>query len=163
MRTVYASPEQNSFLTELLPGWPVRPGRSSTITSADPLRLRACPATRTRPEGGGGDRALVGGYFGRKSPVIGWDLPVGTLWEVKRGWKFHDWHSHRPYGLDCSGFMGWIFSNITGGEYVLAGEWCHRPASHCTPVSAGGEPSLETGFTRTIPVGIVVDEETETG
>lgn len=27
--------------------------------------------------------------------------------------------TYRPYGLDCSGFVDWVFYNATGGSYVI--------------------------------------------
>ena len=35
---------------------------------------------------------------------------------VKNGWYDED---GRVYGLDCSGFVDWVFYNITSGEYII--------------------------------------------
>lgn len=57
-------------------------------------------------------------FWGGKSLVIGWDERWGKPTEV--------WASGspstgtiRPYGLDCSGFVDWVFYNVSGGSYVL--------------------------------------------
>lgn len=57
-------------------------------------------------------------FWGGKSLVIGWDERWGHPTEV--------WASGspstgtvRPYGLDCSGFVDWVFYNVSGGSYVL--------------------------------------------
>lgn len=57
-------------------------------------------------------------FWGGKSLVIGWDPRWGTIQKV---WA--DGHStsgtYRPYGLDCSGFVDWVFYNMSGGTYVI--------------------------------------------
>ena len=57
-------------------------------------------------------------FWGGKSLVIGWDSRWGTIQKV---WA--DGHStsgtYRPYGLDCSGFVDWVFYNMSGGTYVI--------------------------------------------
>ena len=27
--------------------------------------------------------------------------------------------TYRPYGLDCSGFVDWVFYNATGGQHII--------------------------------------------
>ena len=57
-------------------------------------------------------------FWGGKSLVIGWDPRWGTIQKV---WA--DGHStsgtYRPYGLDCSVFVDWVFYNMSGGAYVI--------------------------------------------
>ena len=57
-------------------------------------------------------------FWGGKSLVIGRDPRWGTIQKV---WA--DGHStsgtYRPYGLDCSGFVDWVFYNMSGGTYVI--------------------------------------------
>ena len=57
-------------------------------------------------------------FWGGKSLVIGWDPRWGTVQKV---WA--DGHAtsgtYRPYGLDCSGFVDWVFYNVSGGTYVI--------------------------------------------
>ena len=42
------------------------------------------------------------------------------------------------YGLDCSGFVDWVFYNTSGGEYVLGhGGGAAAQHSYCEPISWG--------------------------
>ena len=44
--------------------------------------------------------------------------------------------SYLPYGLDCSGFVDWVFYNVTDGEYVIGhGGGAHMQHTYCTPIS----------------------------
>ena len=44
--------------------------------------------------------------------------------------------TYRPYGMDCSGFVDWVFYNITGGEYIIGhGGGAHAQHTYCTPIS----------------------------
>ena len=44
--------------------------------------------------------------------------------------------TYRPYGLDCSGFVDWVFCNITGGEYIIGhGGGAHAQHAYCTSIS----------------------------
>ena len=82
--------------------------------------------------------SLVGkvNYFlGGKSLVLGWDSRWGQLTKVWAAGNSTT-GTYRPYGLDCSGMMDWVFYNITGGEYVLGrGGGATAQHSYCTPVS----------------------------
>lgn len=140
MRAVYAfTDEQNSALTELLSDRASLAG-SLTITSADLLEvLCALPADldQARKEAVETALSLVGkvGYFwGGKSLVIGWNSRWGTLREVTAAGSSTT-GTYRPYGLDCSGMMDWIFYNITGGKYILGrGGGATAQHSYCMPV-----------------------------
>ena len=166
MRTVYAfTDEQNSALTELLSGRAALASLagSLTITSADLLEvIRALPADldQARKEAVKTALSLVGkvGYFwGGKSLVIGWDSRWGTLREVTAAGSSTT-GTYRPYGLDCSGMMDWIFYNITGGEYILGrGGGATAQRSYCTPVSqADAQPGDLAFYPDDSHVGIVV-------
>ena len=166
MRTIYAfTQEQNSALTELLSGRAALASLagSLTITSADLLEvIRALPADldQARKEAVKTALSLVGkvGYFwGGKSLVIGWDSRWGTLREVTAAGSSTT-GTYRPYGLDCSGMMDWIFYNITGGEYILGrGGGATAQHSYCTPVSqADAQPGDLAFFPVDSHVGIVV-------
>ncbi len=53
-------------------------------------------------------------FWGGKSLVIGWD----PLWgSVQKVWAAGSLSSgtYRPYGLDCSGFVDWVFYNASDG------------------------------------------------
>ena len=166
MRAVYAfTDEQNSALTELLSDQAALASLagSLTITSADLLEvIRALPADldQARKEAVKTALSLVGkvGYFwGGKSLVIGWDSRWGTLREVTAAGSSTT-GTYRPYGLDCSGMMDWIFYNITGGEYILGrGGGATAQHSYCTPVSqADAQPGDLAFYPDDSHVGIVV-------
>ena len=166
MRAVYAfTDEQNSALTELLSDQAALASLagSLTITSADLLEvIRALPADldQARKEAVETALSLVGkvGYFwGGKSLVIGWDSRWGTLREVTAAGSSTT-GTYRPYGLDCSGMMDWIFYNITGGEYILGrGGGATAQRSYCTPVSqADAQPGDLAFYPDDSHVGIVV-------
>lgn len=166
MRAVYAfTDEQNSALTELLSDRAVLASLagSLTITSTDLLEvIRALPADldQARKEAVETALSLVGkvGYFwGGKSLVIGWDSRWGTLREVTAAGNSTT-GTYRPYGLDCSGMMDWIFYNITGGEYILGrGGGATAQHSYCTPVSqADAQPGDLAFYPDDSHVGIVV-------
>lgn len=55
-------------------------------------------------------------FWGGKSLVNGWDTRWGML---KKVWAdgSSTTGTYRPYGLDCSGFVDWVFYNATNGEY----------------------------------------------
>ena len=66
--------------------------------------------------------------------------------------------TYRPYGLDCSGMMDWVFYNITDGEYILGrGGGATAQHSYCTPVSlADAQPGDLAFYPDDSHVGIVV-------
>ena len=42
----------------------------------------------------------------------------------------------RPFGLDCSGFVDWVFYNQSGGQYIIGhGGGASAQHSYCTPIS----------------------------
>ena len=44
--------------------------------------------------------------------------------------------TYRPYGMDCSGFVDWVFYNATGGQYIIGhGGGASAQHSYCTPIS----------------------------
>ena len=57
-------------------------------------------------------------FWGGKSLVLGWDDRWGELTEVTAEGS-DTTGTEQPYGLDCSGFVDWAFSNASGGEYVI--------------------------------------------
>lgn len=74
-------------------------------------------------------------FWGGKSLVLGWDSRWGTPQEV--------WASGsattgtvRPFGLDCSGFVDWVFYNASGGSFIMGrGGGAASQHSYCTPIS----------------------------
>lgn len=73
-------------------------------------------------------------FWGGKSLVIGWDVRWGELRQVTAAGSSTT-GTYRPYGLDCSGFVDWVFYNATGGDYIIG----HRGGAmmqhtYCTPI-----------------------------
>ena len=74
-------------------------------------------------------------FWGGKSLVIGWDSRWGQLTKVWADGSSTT-GTYLPYGLDCSGFVDWVFYNVTDGEYVIGhGGGAHMQHSYCTPIS----------------------------
>ena len=57
-------------------------------------------------------------FWGGKSLVIGWDVRWGEVRQVTAAGSSTT-GTYRPYGLDCSGFVDWVFYNATGGQYII--------------------------------------------
>lgn len=55
-------------------------------------------------------------FWGGKSLVLGWDDRWGTPMEVTAAGSGST-GTVRPFGLDCSGFVDWVFYNATNGAY----------------------------------------------
>ncbi|WP_242955290.1 C40 family peptidase [Flavonifractor sp. An52] len=144
MRTTYALTEfQSQSLNELLAQMDTLGSLLGdlTISQADALELlQALPADLAPDRRAVVETAckLVGkvNYFwGGKSLVLGWDSRWGTLREVTAAGNSTT-DTYRPYGLDCSGFVDWVFYNITGGEYVIGhGGGAHAQHTYCTAIS----------------------------
>ena len=74
-------------------------------------------------------------FWGGKSLVIGWDVRWGELRQVTAAGNSTS-GTYRPYGLDCSGFVDWVFYNATGGQYIIGhGGGASAQHSYCTPIS----------------------------
>lgn len=74
-------------------------------------------------------------FWGGKSLVIGWDARWGELRQVTAAGSSTT-GTYRPYGLDCSGFVDWVFYNATGGQYIIGhGGGASAQHSYCTPIS----------------------------
>lgn len=57
-------------------------------------------------------------FWGGKSYVIGWDSRWG---QVQKVWAdgSSTTGTYRPYGLDCSGFVDWVFYQVSEGDYII--------------------------------------------
>ena len=74
-------------------------------------------------------------YWGGKSLVLGWDSRWGQLQKVTAEGNITT-GTYRPYGLDCSGFVDWVFYNATDGAYYHGhGGGATMQHSYCTPIS----------------------------
>ena len=144
MRVFYAFTEtQNAFLDELLTNYDLLTTLAGDLTISDATAkklLAALPADLDPERRAVVETAckLVGkvNYFwGGKSLVIGWDSRWGQLTKVWADGSSTT-GTYLPYGLDCSGFVDWVFYNVTDGEYVLGhGGGAHMQHSYCTPIS----------------------------
>lgn len=131
-----------------------------TITQEDAIKL-----LENLPEGLNPDRkaviekalALVGkvNYFwGGKSNAIGWDSRWGTMQKVTAPGG-QTTGTYRPYGLDCSGFVDWVFNNALGYKPGHGGGAASQH-DYCTPVSwADAQPGDLVFYGDDSHVGIV--------
>lgn len=65
--------------------------------------------------------------------------------------------TYRPYGMDCSGYVDWVFYNATGGEYII-GHGGGALAQHTYCMNISWEEALQAiwCFTRmTYTLGFV--------
>ncbi len=144
MRAVYAFTNyQNSALDELLTDRAALSALagSLSITSADALDVLAALPDGLSPERKAVvETALklygkVGYFWGGKSLVLGWDSRWGQLAKVTAAGSSTT-GTYRPYGLDCSGMVDWVFYNVTGGGYVIGhGGGAHAQHTYCTDIS----------------------------
>lgn len=74
-------------------------------------------------------------FWGGKSLVMGWDNRWGTVQKVTADGSTST-GSYRPYGLDCSGFVDWVFYNAADGGYIIGhGGGAASQHSYCTAIS----------------------------
>jgi len=72
-------------------------------------------------------------FWGGKSSAIGWDSRWGTPTKVTAAGS-RTTGTIRPYGLDCSGFVDWVFNNALG--YVIGhGGGAAMQHTYCTPIA----------------------------
>lgn len=144
MREYYAfTDEQNDMLDDLLENLDLLGGAigNLAVTEADAKKLLA-----SLPAGLSAERReiietacqLVGkvNYFwGGKSLVLGWDSRWGTTMQVTAPGSSSS-GTYRPYGMDCSGYVDWVFYNATGGEYIIGhGGGASAQHTYCSAIS----------------------------
>ena len=144
MREHYAfTDEQNDMLDDLLENLDLLGGAigNLAVTEADAKELLASlPADLSAERREIIETAcqLVGkvNYFwGGKSLVLGWDSRWGTTMQVTAPGSSTT-GTYRPYGMDCSGYVDWVFYNATGGEYIIGhGGGASAQHSYCTAIS----------------------------
>ncbi len=95
-------------------------------------------------------------FWGGKSLVIGWDARWGELRQVTAAGSSTT-GTYRPYGLDCSGFVDWVFYNQSDGSYVIGhGGGATMQHSYCTNISwADAQPGDLVFYPDNSHVGIV--------
>lgn len=71
-------------------------------------------------------------FWGGKSSAIGWDSRWGKPAKVTASGS-RTTGTVRPFGLDCSGFVDWVFNNVCG--YILSdGGGAHAQHNNCTDI-----------------------------
>ena len=144
MRTSYAfSDYQNSALDELLAESAALTSLAGSlnITNVDALAvLAALPDDLPEQRRNVVQTALtlygkVNYFWGGKSLAIGWDSRWGELRKVTAAGS-RTTGSYRPFGLDCSGFVDWVFYNVTNGGYIIGhGGGAASQHNYCTNIS----------------------------
>ena len=165
MRTEYAFTDyQNRALTELLAELATM---DLLLTDLSVSQEQARNILRNLPDGLSPERRavvetacrLVGkvNYFwGGKSRVIGWDSRWGTIQKVWADGSSTT-GTYRPYGLDCSGFVDWVFYNISDGAYTIGhGGGAHAQHTYCTAITwTEAQPGDLVFYPEDTHVGIV--------
>ena len=99
-------------------------------------------------------------FWGGKSRVLGWDSRWGQLQKV---WAegSETTGTYRPYGLDCSGFVDWVFYNASNGETVLSdGGGVTGQHANCTEISWDeAQPGDLVFYADNSHVGIVAGQD----
>lgn len=134
---------QNDTLDELLANMNMLTALAGdlSITSQDAKALLAALPAGLSPE----RRAVVetacrlvgkvNYFWGGKSLVIGWDDQWGQIRKVTAEGSSTT-GTYRPYGMDCSGFVDWVFYNSTDGGYIIGhGGGAHAQHTYCTDIS----------------------------
>ena len=95
-------------------------------------------------------------FWGGKSLVIGWDARWGELRQVTAAGSSTT-GTYRPYGMDCSGFVDWVFYNQSGGSYIIGhGGGATMQHSYCTDISwADAQPGDLVFYPDNSHVGII--------
>ena len=74
-------------------------------------------------------------FWGGKSLIIGWDSRWGMPMKVTAEGSSTT-GTVRPFGLDCSGMVDWVFYNQSGGQYVIGhGGGASSQHSYCADIS----------------------------
>ena len=100
-------------------------------------------------------------FWGGKSRVLGWDSRWGTPTRVWAAGS-PSTGTVRPFGLDCSGFVDWVFYNVSDGTYLIGhGGGASSQHSYCTPISwSEALPGDLVFYPGDRHVGIVVGHDT---
>ena len=95
-------------------------------------------------------------FWGGKSLIIGWDSRWGMPMKVTAEGSSTT-GTVRPFGLDCSGFVDWVFYNQSGGSYVIGhGGGATMQHSYCTDISwADAQPGDLVFYPDNSHVGII--------
>lgn len=102
-------------------------------------------------------------FWGGKSLVLGWDsrwsapMTVTSEGSATTG-------TVRPFGLDCSGFVDWVFYNAYEGEYIIGhGRGASEQYNYCNAIEwSSAQPGDLVFYPGCEHVGIVVKNDTGT-
>lgn len=115
-------------------------------------------------------------FWGGKSRVLGWDSRWGGVRKVTASGSVSS-GLYRPYGLDCSGFVDWVFFNASAGQYLISqGGGARAQHKACQDISwedalpgdlafypeVNTSASWEVGTARAIPWSSIVPAEPTT-
>ncbi|MDD4808309.1 MAG: NlpC/P60 family protein [Oscillospiraceae bacterium] len=166
MRTAYAFTNyQNTALDELLNNRAMLTtlAGSLSITNTDVLGILDKLPEGLQPQRDEVVKAAlslagnVNYFWGGKSLVLGWDSRWG---QVKKVWADGSptTGTYRPYGLDCSGFVDWVFYNATAGAYIIGhGGGAAMQHTHCASITANqAQPGDLAFYTDDSHVGVIV-------
>lgn len=164
MRVSYGFSEyQNSALDELLSDRAALTSLAGSlaITSADVREvLAALPDNLDEARRDTVQTALqlvgkVNYFWGGKSRAIGWDSRWGQLTKVWAAGSSST-GTYRPFGLDCSGFVDWVFNNSLG--YIIGhGGGVIMQHRYCTNITqAEAQPGDLAFYPDDSHIGIVV-------
>ncbi len=73
-------------------------------------------------------------FWGGKSRLMGWDDRWG---QIELVWANGDssTDTYQLFGLDCSGFVDWVFYNASGGNYLIGqGGGTYTQHTNCTNI-----------------------------
>lgn len=171
MRSIYAFTDfQNECLTELLSD---RTVLSNLIGDLEIVQTDAVWLLQSLPEDLSPERkaivqkalTLVGkvNYFwGGKSLALGWDSRWGQLQKVTAAGS-ETTGTFRPFGLDCSGFVDWVFYNASGCAYIIGhGGGAASQHNYCTPISwENAQPGDLVFYADNSHVGIIGGVDTQ--
>ncbi|OCZ49885.1 NlpC/P60 family protein [Dehalobacter sp. TeCB1] len=108
--------------------------------------------------------SLVGNvnyFWGGKSTVIGWDSRWGIPTEVTDEGSSTT-GTIRPFGLDCSGYVAWVFVNAAGNTDAakIIGTGTANQYAACAPLNwVSAQPGDLAFYSDLSHVGIVVGKE----
>lgn len=171
MRAAYAfSDFQNECLTELLSDRTVLSnliGDLQIVQTDAVWLLQNLPQDLTPERKAAVQQALtlvgkVNYFWGGKSLVLGWDSRWGQLQKVTAAGS-ETTGTFRPFGLDCSGFVDWVFYNASGGTYIMGhGGGAASQHNYCTPISwENAQPGDLVFYADDSHVGIIGGVDTQ--
>lgn len=99
-------------------------------------------------------------FWGGKSLALGWDSRWGTPMKVTAD-DSPTTGKVRPFGLDCSGFVDWVFYNASGGNYIIGhGGGAITQYSYCDAINWNeAQPGDLAFYPNCEHVGIVVKND----